>query len=105
MSFETVSEEVIRQERARAREIRQSAWWRNQIGKGQCYYCHERVHPNDLTMDHKTPIARGGRSTRHNIVPCCKVCNTDKKYLTLSEWIAQREDEGRSLACAAHLLN
>jgi 5-methylcytosine-specific restriction endonuclease McrA len=30
-------------------------------------------------MDHVIPLARGGRSTKGNLVPCCKACNTRKK--------------------------
>jgi 5-methylcytosine-specific restriction protein A len=33
-------------------------------------------------MDHIVPIARGGKSTKGNVVPCCKKCNNEKKYLT-----------------------
>lgn len=31
-------------------------------------------------MDHVLPIIRGGKSTKGNIVPCCKKCNEEKKY-------------------------
>ncbi|MGD9313635.1 MAG: HNH endonuclease signature motif containing protein [Desulfobacterales bacterium] len=34
------------------------------------------------------PIARGGQSTRGNVVPCCKTCNTAKKQLLPMEWEA-----------------
>jgi len=95
----SVDERTIRAERAKARELRDSAWWTNQIGRGRCFYCHESVPPRELTMDHKTPIARGGRSRKSNLVPACKACNNEKKYLTLTEWSAQRMREGRPLAC------
>ncbi len=101
MAFESVSEQVLKRERAKARDIRLSAWWRNQIGRGQCHYCQRTIHPDELTMDHKTPIARGGMSTRQNLVACCKECNNEKKYLTLAEWIAQRQTAGQPLPCAA----
>jgi len=42
--------------------------------------------PGELTMDHIVPVARGGRSTRGNIVPCCKECNIRKKQLLPMEW-------------------
>ena len=29
-------------------------------------------------MDHVVPLARGGRSTRGNVVPCCRECNQAK---------------------------
>ena len=31
-------------------------------------------------MDHIVPLVRGGRSTKGNVVPACKACNTGKKY-------------------------
>ena len=31
-------------------------------------------------MDHVVPLVRGGRSTKGNVVPACKECNTTKKY-------------------------
>ena len=37
-------------------------------------------------MDHIIPIARGGKSVRNNLVPCCKECNSRKKYLLPMEW-------------------
>ncbi len=95
-----VDEKTLKRERQKARELRAGQWWKNQLGKGLCYYCREHFHPAQLSMDHKTPVIRGGRSTKNNLVPCCKGCNNEKKYMLLSEWIAQREEEGRPLACA-----
>lgn len=37
-------------------------------------------------MDHIVPIARGGRSTKGNVVAACKACNTAKKNLLPMEW-------------------
>ncbi len=31
-------------------------------------------------MDHKIPIARGGKSNKSNCVPACKACNTHKGH-------------------------
>lgn len=36
--------------------------------------------PKDLTMDHLVPIIRGGKSTKGNVVPSCKACNTARKH-------------------------
>ncbi len=99
-AFFAVDESTRKREREKARQLRNSQWWTNQKGRGLCYYCQSSIKPSQLTMDHKTPIARGGRSTRNNLVPCCKACNTEKQHLTLSEWIAKREAEGNPLACA-----
>ncbi len=37
-------------------------------------------------MDHIVPVVRGGKSTRGNVVPACKECNTKKKYMLPLEW-------------------
>ena len=37
-------------------------------------------------MDHIVPLVRGGKSTKGNVVPACKECNTKKKHRLLMEW-------------------
>jgi len=37
-------------------------------------------------MDHVVPLTRGGKSTKGNLVPACKACNSKKKYLLPIEW-------------------
>ena len=81
-----VTEEEIKRERARARELRQSQWWKNRRGKGICHYCRQSFPPSELTMDHVIPVIRGGKSRKGNIVPCCKECNNRKKHMVPSEW-------------------
>ena len=77
----------IKREREKARELRNSTWWKNLLAKGECYYCHKKFPADELTMDHIVPVARGGKSNRGNIVPCCKECNNRKKYLTPAEML------------------
>ena len=45
-------------------------------------------------MDHIVPVARGGKSTRGNVVAACLECNRKKKYLTPAEMVL-RELEAR----------
>jgi 5-methylcytosine-specific restriction endonuclease McrA len=80
------TDEEIRREKQKARELRASAWWKRKRGKGVCHYCGRRFKPAELTMDHLVPLIRGGRSTRANLVPACKECNSQKKYLLPTEW-------------------
>lgn len=89
--FTPASPEHIRRERHAARELRQSLWWRQVVGKGVCYHCQQRFSSVDLTMDHVIPLARGGKSTKKNVVPSCKPCNTAKGYLTAAEVIMQNK--------------
>ncbi len=76
----------IRRERQRARELRGSQWWKRRLAKGVCHYCRRQTLPGELTMDHIVPIARGGRSTKGNVVTACKNCNNKKKQLLPMEW-------------------
>ncbi len=86
--FVTADEEHIKREKAKAREIRNSQWWKRKRSSGICHYCGRRFRPSELTMDHIVPIARGGKSVAGNVVPACKQCNTKKKYLLPMEWEA-----------------
>jgi 5-methylcytosine-specific restriction endonuclease McrA len=81
-----ISEQTAKQEKDKAREIRKSRWWSNRIAQGICHYCGKSFPPGELTMDHIIPVARGGKSVRNNLVPCCKECNNRKKYLLPMEW-------------------
>jgi 5-methylcytosine-specific restriction endonuclease McrA len=83
-----IEEEDLRRERQKARELRQSQWWKRRLAKGRCHYCGRAVAPAELTMDHIVPIARGGRSTKGNVVPACKDCNNRKRQLLPMEWEA-----------------
>ena len=84
--FDGVSDEEIRRQRARARELRKTRWWQRKTSSGECYYCGSVVKHRELTMDHIVPLARGGMSTKDNLVPCCKDCNNRKKNLLPLEW-------------------
>ena len=81
-----LDEEQIRHERRKAREIRVSQWWKRRLARGSCHYCNRETPAEGLTMDHIVPIARGGRSTRGNLVTACKTCNNQKKQLLPMEW-------------------
>jgi len=72
----------IKIERERAKKLRKSSWWKTQIQKGLCHFCQQTVGTDNLTMDHLVPLARGGKSTRGNIVPACQACNKQKQLET-----------------------
>jgi 5-methylcytosine-specific restriction enzyme A len=78
----------IRRDKARARELRQSGWWKRRISVGRCHYCERDVGARRLTLDHVVPLIRGGKSVRANIVPACKDCNSTKQSLLPWEWDA-----------------
>jgi len=82
---------ALKREKARARELRQSGWWKRRIADGRCHYCARQVGARALTLDHVVPLIRGGRSVRANVAPACKDCNTRKQSLLPWEWDAYLE--------------
>lgn len=90
-----VSEQQVKREKEKARELRRSQWWKNRVARGLCHYCGMSFPPDELTMDHLVPIVRGGTSTRGNVVPACKECNNRKKYLLPIEWDEYLKGMGR----------
>lgn len=74
-------------ERGKARELRRSPWWQEQLRKGLCHYCGKPFAATALTMDHIVPVARGGLSRRGNVVPSCDACNKSKRCHTPAELI------------------
>lgn len=59
---------------------------------GCCYYCSERTV---LTVDHKTPLARGGSNYPDNLCMACRFCNSQKGARTEAEyweWLNQKRD-------------
>jgi len=86
------TEVEFKREKEKARILRKTRWWQKKISKGECIYCGRRFPPSELTMDHVVPLARGGRTTKGNVAPVCKDCNTKKKYLLPMEWEAYMQE-------------
>ncbi len=84
--FSFYDDSFLKKERNKARQLRSSQWWKRKRSDGICHYCKNTFEPKELTMDHVIPIARGGKSEKFNLVPCCKTCNTQKKQMLPSEW-------------------
>lgn len=52
-----------------------------------CVYCGS---PNSLTVDHSTPVSRGGLGTMANLVTACLHCNIAKGNQTRAEYEASK---------------
>lgn len=85
--YQSAPEAHKKKQRQKARELRTSQWWKLKLAEGLCHYCGQNFAPDELTMDHKVPVARGGCSNKGNVVTSCKPCNTAKKHLTPAEQI------------------
>ena len=56
--YAPLAPEVLKRERARARELRASQWWKRRIADGVCYYCRRQVGFRALSMDHLVPLGQ-----------------------------------------------
>ena len=84
--FDSPDDAEIKVQRGKARDLRKTRWWQQKTSSGLCHYCTSKVAYKNITMDHLVPLARGGRSTKDNLVPCCKKCNNLKKSMLPLEW-------------------
>ena len=90
--FTSYPSEHCKRERRKARELRLSPWWRRLLDQGICYYCGHKFSFENITMDHKVPLIRGGVSSKNNIVPCCKTCNNEKAHQLSIDWSLNYEE-------------
>ncbi len=93
--FVPASEAHQKKEKNKARELRNSSWWRQQLGKGICYHCEKTFKSDELTMDHLIPIIRGGSSDKKNCVTACKDCNNKKGHKTRAEMELEKLQESQ----------
>jgi 5-methylcytosine-specific restriction endonuclease McrA len=89
-------ERHIKRERAKAREMRKTPYFQDLFRQGVCYYCKEKFPEDELTLDHIVPVVRGGKSTRGNLVVCCRSCNQEKRYYTPAEQILNQNNDNLS---------
>ncbi len=65
------------------------ALWKFQDGR--CAYCFSLSPLEAVTIDHVTPMSRGGSHTIDNIALACRPCNQSKGTKTASEFRAYRK--------------
>src|SRR5207244_411029 len=51
-----------------------------------CHYCGENFSVEELTVDHKIPVLRGGEDIPSNVVLACLSCNSQKGPMTEQEF-------------------
>lgn len=66
---------------------------------GCCFYCDKDVR-QEYTVDHLTPLARGGSDGPENIVIACASCNFHKADKTYEEFVAQKKHERKQWIAA-----
>jgi hypothetical protein len=59
-----------------------------------CYYCNRTLTSQDMvTVDHKTPLSRGGLTTEENLVIACCECNSEKDNMTEEEYKVYKQKQ------------
>ena len=88
--FVPVSEKFIKREREKAQLLKKTQWWKDKLKKDLCYHCGNKFKITELSMDHLTPLVRGGKTGKNNVVVSCKKCNKAKSFKTLVELRLQK---------------
>jgi hypothetical protein len=52
----------------------------------KCGYCGEDA----TSLDHIIPRFKSGSSNRHNLIPCCRKCNTNKGSEEMKSWFQKQ---------------
>jgi 5-methylcytosine-specific restriction endonuclease McrA len=61
----------------------------------RCQYCGHQFPARKLEIDHIIPVSKGGTSSRENIQPLCRSCNSKKRdaYFMISNAVASAQKE------------
>lgn len=64
------------------------------VKSNKCYYCNKELKENDkITIDHKTPVSRGGSTKVENLVIACEKCNSEKADMTEQEYYLYKKKQ------------
>lgn len=72
-------------DRSKRKPIPQSL--KTKVFESNKYRCIGCDGYQELTIDHKTPISRGGSDEFSNLQTLCRTCNTSKGTKTMEEWL------------------
>jgi 5-methylcytosine-specific restriction endonuclease McrA len=57
---------------------------------GSCYYCEDKLDPNNWEKDHMKPKSKGGTNRLDNLAPSCPDCNDEKGAMTVKEYLKDK---------------
>lgn len=62
----------------------------HRMQSGMCHYCQKPTKRKDATIDHLTPLSRGGKDQPFNMAMACRGCNEAKDDQTVEEFMNAR---------------
>lgn len=63
-----------------------------------CTYCNKPIPPTDtVTVDHKIPYCKGGKTIPENLVIACYPCNREKDDMGVEEYIIFKQKQNEML--------
>lgn len=65
----------------------------------RCYYCGDGLKKNKRTIDHKTPLFRGGQTVSQNLVVSCSKCNNEKDIMDEEEYLRFKDNYNTYIEC------
>jgi 5-methylcytosine-specific restriction endonuclease McrA len=86
------SSAAIRQARYRElRDLNERSWFdlRMRVIKRDgktCAYCNKKLTRSQISVDHITPVSKGGTNDLSNLAISCRECNSSKSGKMISEW-------------------
>ena len=54
-------------------------------GNGRCGICGKPIKFEEMTVDHKIPLSKGGTNAFNNLQPACHACNCIKGAMDINE--------------------
>ena len=89
-----VADGALERELRKASALAESSWWRNRLIRGRCHFCGGEFSAEQIAMDFKVALAKGGKGERGNAVPACKSCQEYRGKLSPLEWEEYLKGQG-----------
>lgn len=89
--------------RAQAKKFRSDFESQMRLVNG-CPYCKASLNISDAHLDHIYPVAKGGLSTKKNLVFVCSSCNLKKKKHTLRVFVRESVYDFEEIALRLEML-
>lgn len=65
-------------------------------GYDKCYYCGRELSNKNRTIDHMYPRRWGGISITNNMLPSCRLCNGEKRDMTVRQFELWNQKETKA---------